>query len=82
MANGFGICRIGTTSGPLRDSETPIIVPGKGADNLVQTDNTAVVAITGVLPAGSHGFGIDCNETGGQIGFRAFGVAAVGISPD
>jgi hypothetical protein len=81
MADGFGRCRIGTTAGPLLDSEVPIIVPGKGTDNLVETDNTSVIGITGVFPAGSHGFGVDCNETGGQIMHRAFGVVAVGISP-
>jgi hypothetical protein len=81
-ADGFGICRIGTTSGTLLDTETPIRVPGKDADNFIETDHTAVVGITGVFPAGSHGFGIDCNEFGGQITYRAYGVAAIGISPN
>jgi len=80
-ANGFGQCRIGTTSGPLTASTTSANVPGI-ANGFVETDNLSVVGVTDVLPAGSNGLDIDCNQTGGAISYRGSAVAAVGISPD
>jgi hypothetical protein len=80
-ANGFGQCRIGTTSGPVIASTTSANVPGI-ANGFVETDNLSVVGVTDVLPAGSNGLGIDCNQTGGAISYRGSAVAAVGISPD
>jgi hypothetical protein len=80
FANGTayatGRCRIGTASGPLLDTETLTSV----ADP--ETDNAALVGITGVLPAGEHSFGVDCNQVSGNVAYVGPGVATVAISPD
>jgi hypothetical protein len=75
-AYATGRCRIGTTSGPLLDTDTIASV----ADP--ETDNAALVGITGVLPAGTHSFGVDCNQTSGNVEYVGPGVAAVAISPE
>jgi len=79
MSAGYGRCHIATPSGALLNSEITLRVPG-GVP--VETDHAALLGITDVLPAGSHAFGVECNQFGGSILYRAAGVVAVAISPD
>jgi hypothetical protein len=62
---GTGQCRIATTSGSLTGTMTEMEVAAG------PTDNTALVGITGVLPAGERGFRVDCNQTGGTSSISA-----------
>jgi hypothetical protein len=75
--NGFGGCRIGTTSGPVAASEDWVQVKG---ENLY--DNITVMAVTDVFPAGTHSFGIDCyqSQVGDGIDFPQARVTAVALS--
>jgi hypothetical protein len=72
-----GKCRIGTTAGPLLDTETIVTVTsGAGSENV------SLVGVTEPFPPGQHSFGIDCNNNGsGQIIFADAGIAAVALSP-
>jgi hypothetical protein len=74
--SGTGDCRLGTTGGPIVDSQTFVSVEGS-APNEVLT----IAGVTGRFPAGQPSFGIDCRETTGGIQFADAGITAVAISP-
>ncbi|HEY7150947.1 MAG TPA: hypothetical protein VH391_04650 [Solirubrobacterales bacterium] len=77
---GTGECQIGTTSGPLADTLTPVVVqPGEDRKGL---ENVSLVGITGPFPAGQHSFGLDCRETDGHIAFMDSGISTVAIAPN
>jgi hypothetical protein len=71
---GVGTCRIGSTSGPIPASETLV------DNNPGDVDNVSVTVVTGVFPAGTHGFGIDCSENQDGLAFNLGRVSAVGLS--
>jgi hypothetical protein len=72
-SSGNGSCQLGTTSGAIPGTTTPISV----ADGTVE--QVAISGVTGVFPAGQHAFGIDCNELG-FIRFTQARVTAVALS--
>jgi hypothetical protein len=76
--HGSGACRIGTTSGPVFASEDIVEATEAGGG----FDNITVMAVTDVFPAGSHSFGIDCNEdlVDPSIAFTQARVTAVALS--
>jgi hypothetical protein len=77
---GEGYCRIGTTAGPIPASANVVRV--NEASEFY--NNLTVMAVTDVMPAGNHSFGIDCNETalGVGIDYPQARVAAVALSAD
>ena len=76
-----GTCRIGTTSGALAESTTRILFQDDGGFN-PGSDNVPLLAVTGVLPGGTHGVGIDCNQEGaGAVDYRDPDIAVLAISP-
>ncbi len=75
-----GSCRIGTTSGTVAESTTEILFQDDGGFNPA-ADNVPLLAITSVLPGGTHSVGIDCNQTEpGAIAYRYPDLAVVAIS--
>jgi hypothetical protein len=74
---GIGSCRIGTTSGPLLQTERIVDV-----DSVTPVVNFSLAGVSGPFPPGQHSFGIDCNETSGGIRFLEAGISAVAISPN
>jgi hypothetical protein len=77
---GNGYCRVGSTSGPVATSEDYV----RATEAEGHYDNLTVMAVTGVLPAGSHAVGIDCNEAPGGTGveFPQARVVAVALSAE
>jgi hypothetical protein len=73
-AGALGQCQLGTTSGPIPSSTVTVDAPG------VASQNTAIAGVTGVLPAGTHSFGIDCNEVDNDIVYHEARVTAVALS--
>jgi hypothetical protein len=75
---GFGYCRIGTTSGPV-DASTIAVRTDADAGGF---ENVTLTAVTGVFPAGTHSFGIDCSESDAlyPISFSHARVTAVALS--
>jgi hypothetical protein len=72
-----GTCRIGTTAGPLLDTET--IVSATQGD----WDHVTLTAVTEPFPPGQHSFGMDCNDSfASNMEYRDAGITAVAISPD
>jgi hypothetical protein len=70
-------------------SEVGRIVPNSlieidAFDFSVGTKNFGLTAVTGVFPAGSHDFAVDCNqnEEFGAIQYFDMGISAVAISPN
>jgi hypothetical protein len=74
---GSGFCHIGTTSGPVANTQELVIVQSES-----HWQNVSVSGITPPFPPGQHSFGIDCNEYVGTIQFSFAGISAVAISPD
>jgi hypothetical protein len=74
---GIGSCRIGTTSGPLLQTERIVDV-----DSGTPVVNFSLSGVSGPFPPGQHSFGIDCNETTAGIRFVEAGISAVAISPN
>ena len=74
---GIGSCRIGTTSGPLLQTERIVDV-----DSVTPVVNFSLAGVSGPFPPGQHSFGIDCNELSGGIAFTGAGITAVAISPN
>jgi hypothetical protein len=79
--DALGQCQIGTTAGPLLDTQTLVgVAPGVPND----FENVALVGVTDPFPPGQHSFGIDCRDQGigsNDIEFREAGITAVAISP-
>ena len=75
---GLGYCRIGTTSGPV-DASTIAVRTDADAGGF---ENVTLTAVTGVFPAGTHSFGIDCSESDAlyPISFSHARVTAVALS--
>jgi hypothetical protein len=70
-------------------SEVGRIVPNSrieifAFDFSVGAKNFGLTAVTGVFPAGSHDFAVDCNQEAefGAIEYFDMGISAVAISPD
>ncbi|HEY7152246.1 MAG TPA: hypothetical protein VH391_11245 [Solirubrobacterales bacterium] len=76
-----GVCRIGVDGTPFG----PNVFPGEslhttGAGG--QDESLALTNVTGPLPAGSHTFGLACEEEDGNIHFRNTTVSAVALGSD
>ena len=74
----LGDCRIGTTSGPVEASTDRVNIGSEGA----RTASLTVMAVTDPFPAGTHSFGIDCNQGLGAAGieYEQARVTAVALS--
>jgi hypothetical protein len=74
---GAGSCQIGSTAGSFDDTRARADVEAGANFN-----NVTLVTVTDPLPAGTHSFGIDCQEfSGSGIRFVSAAIAAVAISP-
>jgi hypothetical protein len=74
--DGLGTCALATNPG---GSVPNTVVPISVFDG---NDHVTLVGITGVLPAGSTTFALDCNENATDIDYEASTVTAVAISPN
>jgi hypothetical protein len=75
-----GVCRIGVNGAPFG----PNAVPGEGTDstgNLSENSLTLTNVTDPNLGAGSHTFGLACNQTVGDIKFNPTYVSAVVLGP-
>ncbi len=68
---GNGQCRLGTTSGQ---------VPSASGQVLVALETATFVGVTGVFPAGTHSFGIDCLQDNLDAQYLNSQVVAVALS--
>ncbi len=76
-----GECRIGTTSGAITASTDYVQSNDGGVGEGDYSENLTVMAVTSVFPAGSHTFGVDCNQgTEGAITYEQARVVAVALS--
>jgi hypothetical protein len=76
-----GSCRIGTTVGPIGESETNIALHDDGEAFSLGTENVPLLAITEVLASGTYGVGVDCNQgNSGAIWYFNPDVAVLAIS--
>lgn len=75
---GFGQCRVGTTSGPILESAVVIPLPL----NQAVAEHVPITAVTDPLPAGTHSIGLDCRETAGDIHFPQASLSVVALSAE
>jgi hypothetical protein len=78
-SNGLGQCHLGTTAGPIPHSTAALLVENAGAPYADQR-HASIAGIKGVLPAGQHAVGIDCNEIRPGIEYFNATVSAVALS--
>ena len=78
--SGRGGCQLGVAGfGSIPNSATSGIVKASGSDR--DEEPIIVMGVTGVLPAGTHTVGIDCNQTTpGAVFFTSAQVTAVALS--
>jgi hypothetical protein len=75
--SGDGECELVSEVGRIVPNSKVVIV----TDDL--GESVGLTAVTGVFPAGSHDFAVDCNQGGlGAIEYRNVSISAVAISPD
>jgi hypothetical protein len=78
-----GECLLGTTSGPIPGTQTGVVIQ-VDAPGFRSEEHLSIAGVTGVLPAGEHAFGVDCNDRdvtfGGGMQYEQAKVTAVALS--
>jgi hypothetical protein len=77
--SAFGNCQLGTTSGPIPGTTSKASTAGTSG-GFQDTQHMTMAGLTGVLPAGQHAVGVDCNQTADDISYDQAQVTAVALS--
>ena len=76
-----GQCRIGSTSGAINASTDYVQSNDGGVGEGDYSENMTLMAVTSVFPAGTHTFGVDCNQGAeGAILYEQARVVVVALS--